>query len=1343
MKLRFICRTAALALLAFLALALALSLSEPGYAADGGNEVTLDLSKGGNGESTELDLVLWEGQEATLNVVAAEGFQYLKEVTNSDAGTAEVTVTELTGQQIVNPVKIKITAKSAGKAKITVKLEDHQVFEKTVVCNVTVKEKVAAPSVTLKRGGKEVSALDLKVGDTAELTVEVSPANATYGSITCTSSNISVATATVSADGKTVTVKAVGGGSAKITVAVSKDGKEIAKCVVTVTVTVPVESVALKRDGAEVATLDLWVGQEVDLTVEVSPGNATNKDITCSSGNINVATATVSKDSKTVTVKAVAAGETTITVTTVDGRKTAVCKVNVKPESPQLIINGLALWTSKTEDKDKGLVVELAGLDESDVYITWTARLVTVQPGMVAPTFTGFDKAGKEITGKTLTAYGLGITINEQTAGEFIIRAAYTDANGNPYKGTDGEEIAAEVQLTISGIVISGPLLDAEKKTVDMIVNGSSILAAAAFGDAASNGEPVRWRSNDDNVVSVMPNGGNLNAWNPGKTEVIATKGEYRAMCTVTVDEDKSVIASGYKVISGEPIDFWNSGIYAKLEEICRTKTAALNGDGTSEELKYITNLQVVPEQGTLYCNYSTESDTGSGVGYTYQFARTASGSIRSIKSLSFVSKPGFSGTAEITFTGVSGSRNFTGLIRIEVGSGSGVYQISYQALAGEPVWFRSADFESYCQSVNDRGYNYITFNLPKSGEGVLYHNYVAGSGIPVTPDTRFTASGRYTLDDVCFVPNAAFQGKSVTVSFRGTDTSGKAVSGELTVNVIQPSADDDHANVTVSGERGRPVALQSSLFNDACQEVLGDVLSFVTFKLPDQNEGTLYYNYWSDKFYDSRVAASTRYYYSGVPGLSGVSFVPANNAAGRVAISYTAHGVGGASFSGTLYVVLEDVDRSVIYYSVPKGGSVTFTTADFNTAAQQKVGSSVSFVVFTGISYGEYSGDLGTLRYKLSNTSNPQITPTTNVTSNTAYFLNPTGSQRGLSKVYFEAKNTSGTVTISYTAYSGSTSSSSRQKLFDGKVVVRVGSQAPDNVNLFCDAGRQAQLTVSAVNNACSSVMSGSLSYIEITSVPGPEAGRLYFDYSRFGTGTAVEPGDRFYRLGSSNIGQLTFVPFARFSGEAEITYIGYSADGKEQVSGRIVVSVTKSTKSQYFDDIRDYTWAVDSVDYLRRNETVLGVGGRSYDPGGMVKRGDFVLMLVRAYGLTATGSAYFSDVPDDSYYADAIRVAAVLGVANGSNGRFNPQDALTRQDAMVMIYNTLKVCGKTTTNGLAADLSAYHDGGEIATYAREAMGNLIQMGVVTGDGNGYLRPQSRLNRAEAAVLLHTIMTL
>lgn len=940
------------------------------------------------------------------------------------------------------------------------------------------------------------------------------------------------------------------------------------------------------------------------------------------------------------------------------------------------------------------------------------------------------------------------VTFTFHGAGEFVIMVQY-------------EDLYAIRSVTVSGIVLSGDKLvtvkdpdkGTETDTVTMYVNGTTTLTATPYGNADDRGETeVIWLSDDASVVYAMPDNGILNALGVGKTVVTALKGDYSAECEVTVVEDTSVIAdrdlngSSFTAAVSEPLIL--GAVYPRLERICRDKT--LDMYGKEEALNYITNLKVSPDQGTLYYNYSAESDTGDGVGYNDQFRYTSSGSVKSAQRLSFVPARGFVGTAEITFSGIStGGRNFTGVIRVRVDAGAGgaAYRIDYAGRAGEPVWFSADDFDVYCrQNGNGRGYNYITFNPPKSSDGALYYNYVAGSGNPVNASVQFSRSGRYTVDDVCFVPNTALADKSkVTISFRAVDTSGAVIEGEVTVNVSAAGEGGDPSSVFIQGERGKPVTLSGSLFNDACRATIGDTLSFVTFRLPAPDQGMLYYNYRSEEDFDSRVAETTRYYYSGVPGLSGVSFVPAGGAAGRVAISYTGYGSGGASYSGTLYVALEEVDRSTIYYSVPKGGSVTFSVSDFNDAGRQKAGSNVSFVIFNVTS--DKAGMLGTLHHKSSGASTQAVYFYDGYLYNSSYiyYASPENTQRGLGNVYFDAKDVTGTVTISYTAYSGTATynASDRQELFSGNVVIRVGSIKPEDVMLSCNVRGYAQLNAPVVSSVCGAAMGGSLSYIEITGLPAPKEGRLYLNYSGFGTGTAVKPGDRLYRAGSPGIGQLSFVPNARFIGEAVVTYIGCSADGKEQVSGRIVVNVRSSASSQYFTDMKDSTWAIDSVDYLYWNKTVLGVGDNRFAPDGIVTRGDFVLMLVRAFGFTAAGNAAFSDVPADSYYADAIRTAYLLGVVNGYNGCFYPQDSLTRQDAMLMIYNALKVSGKTPTNGLAANLSAYQDEGMIAAYAREAMGSLVQLGVVKGDGGGCLWPQRQLTRAEAAVLLHTIMTL
>ena len=1081
----------------------------------------------------------------------------------------------------------------------------------------------------------------------------------------------------------------------------------------------------------------LKIGEEAALEAEwddgkgPGEGTAVTYSWACASGAVKLA-ADEKEPAKAKVTALNAAENVTVTLTAAwddDGEATATYKLTVMPISLAIAGSSTIVWTSKTENRT--LSVLLSGVTDEYPEITWTAVPVSGQTGTTPPTFEGTNAKGEKVTGTTVKVVGTMVKVNEETAGDFFITASYTAQDGKTYENTR--------QLTISGIVLSGARIDPKDGVLKMYVGGSTTLTVTLYGDADDrNVTQVEWSSSDASVVSVMSNGGNLNAWGIGEAVVKATKGAYSADCKVEVEEDASVIADnrgkGYTASVSDPLRL--DAVYDELDDICRDKTDA--------ELRYITNLKVTfTDHGTLYYNYSTESDPGEGVGYNDQFALPASGSIRSVERLYFVPRQGFSGTAEITFSGVAANgRNFTGIIRLEVNMGSDSsggeeYHISYRARAGEPVSFQADDFNDYCQSVNGRSFNYVIFNLPKAGEGVLYYNYVAGSGNPVTTSMHFTQTGRYAIDNVCFVPNVAFNGNDVIISFRAVDTAGDTVDGTLTVNVVAVSSDDDPSSVTVSGERGQPTALQGELFNFACQATINDTLAFVTFKLPDPDVGVLYLNYQSEEVYGNRVTAGTRCYYSGMPGLNSVSFVPAPGATGRIAISYTGYGSGGASFGGKLYIALDEADITTINYSVAKGGSVTFNASDFYNAGLHQKGVGVNYVTFdlSKILWAPDS-DLGALYYNYRSSSNYR-----RVSSGTYYYYNPRySSYLRLDLISFRAGDTVGTVTIPYTAVCGT---GVNQQVFTGKVVIRVGDLAPGDVNLSCKNSGRAQLSALTLSNACGEAMSGSLSYIEITSIPASEAGRLYFSYNGFRTGTVVKQGERFYCLGPFSIGQLSFVPRAGFTGEAEITYIGYSGDGQEQVSGRIVVSVAKSETSQYFTDMSDHAWAIDSVDYLRRNRAVDGIGGDLYNPGGTIIRGDFTLMLIQAYGFTASGSASFIDVPADSYYADAIRIASLLGIIDSSTGYFDPQTAITRQDAMVMIYNAMKASGKTVTNGLAADFSVYRDEGEIAAYAREAMGSLIQIGVVKGVGGGYLQPLRQITRAEAAVLMHTIMTL
>ncbi|MBO4230681.1 MAG: Ig domain-containing protein, partial [Bacteroidales bacterium] len=164
----------------------------------------------------------------------------------------------------------KVTAVKAGSTTITVTTTDGG---KTATCSVTVTSKTVSVTGVKLDNGK----LELKAGETAQLTATVEPSDASDKSLEWTSSDAKVAT--VDASGK---VTAVGVGSATITVK-TKDGGKTATCSVTVA-PVAVEGVTVDPVKAEVVE-----GNTVQLKATVSPADAA-QEVEWTSSDSDIAT---------------------------------------------------------------------------------------------------------------------------------------------------------------------------------------------------------------------------------------------------------------------------------------------------------------------------------------------------------------------------------------------------------------------------------------------------------------------------------------------------------------------------------------------------------------------------------------------------------------------------------------------------------------------------------------------------------------------------------------------------------------------------------------------------------------------------------------------------------------------------------------------------------------------------------------------------------------------------------------------------------------------------------------------------------------------------------------------
>lgn len=182
---------------------------------------------------------------------------------------------------------------------------------------------------------------------------------------------------------------------------------------------------------------------------------------------------------------------------------------------------------------------------------------------------------------------------------------------------------------------------------------------------------------------------------------------------------------------------------------------------------------------------------------------------------------------------------------------------------------------------------------------------------------------------------------------------------------------------------------------------------------------------------------------------------------------------------------------------------------------------------------------------------------------------------------------------------------------------------------------------------------------------------------------------------------------------------------------------------KEILFTDIAGAAWAQQSIGFLAARGIISGFEDVTFKPSASVTRAQFVQMLMNVLDVKTEGAASgFTDVKADAWYASSIAAAQKLGIVKGkTDGSFGVQDEISREEMAVLLYRAAqavnaKLDGKE--NG-----AAFLDEQQISAFAKEAVKELQQTGLVTGTGQGKFAPQGHATRAQAAVILERMYHL
>ena len=259
-----------------------------------------------------------------------------------------------------------------------------------------------------------------------------------------------------------------------------------------------------------------------------------------------------------------------------------------------------------------------------------------------------------------------------------------------------------------------------------------------------------------------------------------------------------------------------------------------------------------------------------------------------------------------------------------------------------------------------------------------------------------------------------------------------------------------------------------------------------------------------------------------------------------------------------------------------------------------------------------------------------------------------------------------------------------------------------------------------------------------------------LYFDMTKSEAETSIECIDHIYvpKADDAGIKKLSLNSFCRkYFPNAKLHFkeeiIAPSESPNPSPSMEPVPSPSVSIKPQPSPEMTVYSdvptsgkWYSEAVYHATAKGYMAGTGNNKFSPDATVTRGTIAQILYAAEGKPAiSGKSKFTDVGEAKWYAKAVKWAADKGLVSGyGNGKFGPEDRITREQMVAIMMQYSKMKGYDTSAN--ADLSKFHDQNTISKWAVNAVKWGVFHKIVSGTDKG-IEPKGNATRAQIAVIL------
>ena len=242
------------------------------------------------------------------------------------------------------------------------------------------------------------------------------------------------------------------------------------------------------------------------------------------------------------------------------------------------------------------------------------------------------------------------------------------------------------------------------------------------------------------------------------------------------------------------------------------------------------------------------------------------------------------------------------------------------------------------------------------------------------------------------------------------------------------------------------------------------------------------------------------------------------------------------------------------------------------------------------------------------------------------------------------------------------------------------------------------------------------------------------------------IQADDGYVFKGWSSNGVLVTNPKTYFIRSATAFTAIYEKSSGTTYSSSTTVTTTNPTTVQdasgssvvyTFYDVPAASWYYNSVSDICKKGYMNGTSNGKFEPEATLTRAMLVTILYRyACEPNIDMVSAFNDVPQGTWYSDAVAWAADAGIVNGtSNNMFEPDANITREQLAAIMYRYSDAFGYDIS--AAGNIINYNDSSRISNWAQTALIWTTGAGIINGKDGNMLDPQGKATRAEAAAII------